>query len=57
MYAQISGMSYIVDGDSLISWFDDILVPGIKKFQSSVTSNLGNYLVAYARASSISEVL
>ena len=38
MYVQISGMSDIVDGDSLISWFDDILVPGIKKFQSSVTA-------------------
>lgn len=57
MYMQISEISDIVDEGSLISWFDDVLVPAIKKFQCSVTtSNLGNYLVAYARASSISEV-
>ncbi len=56
-FMQISQISDMVDEDSVIAWFDDILVPTIKRFQSlDTTSNLGNYLVAYVGVSSISEV-
>ncbi len=56
-FMQIFQISDMVDEDSVIAWFDDILVPTINNNQSSVTtSNLGNYLVAYVRVSSISEV-
>ena len=47
-----------VSTESLYSYFDTVFVPTIKKFQSStMSSNVGTYVLAYAKVSTISEVM
>ena len=54
---QVAQASDMVDSNDLLRWFDNIIMPTVQKSQRTVSYNsVGNYLVVFARVSSISEV-
>ena len=54
---QIAEATEVVDEDGIYRSFDEVIAPAIMKFQvNTTTSNIGTYILAYARVSTLSEV-